>query len=74
MGGLIKQQIVQQYGDVFEGLGELGQPLHQEVKESVQSVQFPSRRIPEARRTPLQERLKELEDQGVIEKVTVPTD
>ena len=40
----------------------------------VKPVQIPPRRIPEALRGPLKDHLAELEQQGVIEKVTQATD
>ena len=45
--GLTKEQILQEYRDIFEGLGELGEPLHLEIDESVTPVQLPPRRVPE---------------------------
>lgn len=56
--GLTKQQVLDKYSDVFEELGELGQRLQLEVDETVRPVQLPSRRIPEALRTPLQDHLR----------------
>ena len=65
--GLSEEEIRTKYTDVFQGLGE---PLRLEVDESIEPVQLPPRRIPEALRKPL----KELEHQGVIEKVVEATD
>jgi len=62
------------YADVFQGLGELGEPLLLEVDESIKPVQIPPWRIAEAPRKPLKEHLTELEEQGVIEKVVEATD
>ena len=59
---------------VFQGLGELGEPLHLEEDEMITPVQIPPRRIPEALKVPLKDHLAELEQQGVIEKVTQATD
>jgi len=72
--GLSKEEILNKYTDVFQGLGELGEPLRLEVDEMVKPVQIPPRRIPEALRGFLKDHLAELEQQGVIEKVTQVTD
>ena len=72
--GLSEEELRTKYADVFQGLGELGEPLHLEVDEMTAPVQIPPRRIPEALKVPLKEHLAELEQQGVIEKVTQATD
>ena len=72
--GLSEDEIRTKYADVFQGLGELGEPLHLEVDEMITPVQIPPRRIPEALKVPLKDHLAELEQQGVIEKVTQATD
>lgn len=72
--GMSEEEIQTKYADVFQGLGELGEPLHLEVDETIKLVQIPPRRIPEALRKPLKEHLTELEQQGVIEKVVEATD
>ena len=72
--GITKEQLLNQFSDVFEGLGELGEHLHLEVDDTTKPVQLPTRRVPEALKTPLRDHLQELEQQGVIEKVTQPTD
>ena len=72
--GLSEEEIRTKYAEVFQGLGELGEPLHLEVDESIKPVQIPPRRIPEAPRKPLKEHLTVLEHQGVIEKVVEATD
>ena len=72
--GLSEEEIRTKYADVFQGLGELGGPLHLEVNEMITPVQIPPRRIPEALKVPLKDHLAELEQQGVIEKVTQATD
>ena len=71
---LTKDDILNHYLDVFQGLGELGDNLHVEVNETITPVQIAPRRIPEALRKPLKVHLTELEKQGVIEKVADPTD
>lgn len=72
--GLSEEEIRTKYADVFQGIGELGEPLHLEVDEMIIPVQIPPRRIPDALKIPLKDHLAELEQQGVIEKVTQATD
>ena len=72
--GLSKEEILNKYTDVFQGLEELGKPLRLEVDEMVKPVQIPSRRISEALRGTLKDHLAELEQEGFIEKVTQATD
>ena len=50
--GLSKEEILNKYTDVFQGLGELGGSLRLEVDEMAKPVQIPPRRIPEALRGP----------------------
>ena len=67
--GLSEEEVRTKYAEVFQGLGELGEPLHLEVHvdEMITPVQIPPRRIPEALKVPLKDHLAELEQQGVIE-------
>ena len=71
---LSEEKIWTKYAGVFQGLGELGEPVHLEVDEMITPVQIPPRRIPEALKIPLKDHLAELEQQGIIEKVTQATD
>ena len=74
IGGLTKEEILQKYPDVFEGIGELGEPLHLEINHTVEPVQIPLRRISEALRKPLKDHLDEPEEQEIIQKVIEPTE
>ena len=60
--------------EVFEGIGELSEPLHLEVDNTVQPVKIPARRIPEALRKLLKDHLNEPEEQRIIQKVVEPTE
>ena len=51
-GRLRKEDILDQYADTFEGLGQLDPPVHFQVDEKVQPVQMPVHRIPVAKREP----------------------
>ena len=72
--GLTIPQIVTDYADVFERLGQLGPELQLEVNDSIKPVQLPPRKILESLKAPLKAHLAELEKSGVIEKVHQPTD
>lgn len=74
MFGLTKQKVLSKYLDLFEGLGDLGDPLHLEIDDTVKPVQIPPRRIPEIFKQPLKDHLRELEEQGIIQKVVEPTE
>ena len=72
IGRLTKEEILQKYPEVFEGIGELGESFHLEIDHTVEPVQIPPRRIPKALRKPLKDHLDELEEQEIIQKVVEP--
>ena len=45
-------EIQSKYADVFQGLGELGEPLHLKVDELIKAVHIPPRGILEVLRIP----------------------
>ena len=65
--------ILVQYADTFEGLGQLGRPVHFQIDESVQPVQMPVHRIPVAKRAKEKEALDRYVREGVLVKVNEPT-
>lgn len=65
--------LVDQYADVFEGLGCLEGEYHIEVDPSVSPVQHVPRRVPVALKQQLKEKLDNLATQGIIQPVTTPT-
>ncbi len=65
---------MQNFGDVFEGLGQMPGALHLDVDETIQPVVMPPRRVPIALKDRLKNELDRLEALGVITKVTKPTD
>ena len=71
---LTKEDVLRKYPDVFEGLGELGEPLYLEVDDTVKPVQISPKRIPEALRKPLKDHLSDLEEQGIIQQVVEATE
>ena len=72
-GQLQKEHVLDQYADTFEGLGQLGPPVHFQIDESVQPVQMPVHRIPVAKREQEKQALDRYVEQGVITKVNEPT-
>ena len=69
-----KEEVLRQYKDCFEGVGCLKGEYHITVDPTVPPVVHPPRRVPEALREPLKKELDSLVDQGILAKVTEPTD
>ena len=65
--------LIDQYKDVFEGLGCLEGDYHIELDPSVSPVQHVPRRIPVALKEQLKVKLDSLVAQGIITPVTTPT-
>ena len=62
------------YADVFEGLAETKGVQHKiQIDPNAIPVVHPPRRLPEAFREPLKEKLQRMEKLGVIKKCTEPT-
>jgi len=72
-GNLTKDQILNNYKDVFEGLGHIGNTSII-TDPSVKPVQHAPRCVPVALRDRVKAKLDELERKGIVEKVAVPTD
>jgi len=68
-----KEDIFEEFSDVFKGLGKLPGAYAIEMDKEVKPVQNNPRRVPVCVRDQLKLKLTELEEQGVILKVTVPT-
>lgn len=66
--------LINEYEDVFTGLGKLPSPVTLHIKPNAIPVQQPPRRMPAALVEPLMERLREMEKANIIEKVDHPTD
>ena len=58
----------------FEGIGCFEGEFHITLDPTVPPVVHPLKRVPEALREPLKKELDNLEAQGIIAKVTEPTD
>ena len=65
--------LIDQYKDVFEGLGCLDGDYHIELDPSVPPVQHIPRRVPVALKEQLKVKLDSPVTQGVIKPVTTPT-
>ena len=69
---LTREQILQEYSDVFKGEGCIEEKLHLQIDKTVPPVQLPTRKVPIAIKDKLKEELQRLTDLGVITPVEVP--
>ena len=69
-----KDNILQKFPDVFDGLGLLPGEHSLKVDPTVTPVVHPPRRVPYALRDLVKKELDRMESQGVISKVTQPTE
>ena len=69
-----KEQLLKQYQDCFEGIGCFQGEYHITIDPAVPPVVHPPRRVPEALKEPLKKELDSLVAQGILAKVTQPTD
>ena len=68
-----REQIMANYGDVFEELGHIGNTTIV-TDPLVNPTQHSARRVPKALRDKVKEKLEDLESKGIVEKVTIPTE
>ncbi|RLJ22758.1 hypothetical protein DJ031_00290, partial [bacterium endosymbiont of Escarpia laminata] len=68
-----KDDLLTEFKDVFEGLGELPGEYHIVTDESVAPVIHPPRRVPVPLRARIKEKLDEMVQRGIIKPVTEPT-
>lgn len=68
------RNILDDFNDVFEGIGCLPGAYKIQLKEKVEPVIHPPRKLPVALKEQVKEKLIEMEKQGVITKVEGPTD
>jgi transposase InsO family protein len=71
---MTKETVLKEYGPAFKGLGQLEGEIEIHLKDNVQPSVHPPRRVPQSLKAPLKTNLDSMEDSGVIEKVTCPTD
>ena len=69
-----RDPLLEEYADVFEGLGKLDGKYHIVADESVKPVVHPPRRLPVAMTEHVQRKLEEMTANDVIAKVDQPTD
>ena len=69
IGTIGSKNILDDFPEVFEGLGCLPGKYHISINPSVQPVVHPPRRIPHSKRDSLKKELDRMENVGIIEKV-----
>ena len=69
-----KENILNEYKDVFEGLGHIGDSSSFVINPDHTPVQHAPRRIPVTLQSEVKEKIAELEKKGIIQKVTEPTE
>lgn len=68
------QEILEEYADLFQGLGCMKDEYDIKIKENASPVVHACRKVPLAIQPRLKAKLDELEKLGVVSKVTHPTD
>ena len=71
-GQLTKENILEQYKDNFEGLGNLGPPVHFELRQDITPVQMPVHRVPVAKHEKEKAALDRFVELGIMSKVDEP--
>lgn len=66
--------LLSEFADVFEGIGEFPGECKIHIDPNAVPVVYPPRKIPFTLRSRLKEELDRMERQGIITKVTEPTD
>ena len=69
-----KKKVLEEYSDVFSGIGCFKGSYHIRVDPKVPPVVHPPRRVPVALQQPLKEELDSLVAKGIISPVTQPID
>jgi Reverse transcriptase (RNA-dependent DNA polymerase) len=72
--GLDRQDVLRDYADLFSGIGVIPGTCKLHLKEDAVPVVNPTRRVPEALRSRLQDELQRMEKNDIISKVSEPTD
>ena len=68
------EPLLEEYDDVFEGLGKLDGQYHIVTDKSIRPVVHPPRRLPVAMTERVQRKLEEMAAANIIEQVDQPTD
>ncbi len=69
-----EQELVDEFSDVFNGLGKFSEPYNISLKPEAVPVIDPPRWVPLSLRSKLQDKLTQMEADGIIAKVDGPTD
>ena len=72
-GILSKDKVLSEYGDIFEGIGKFPGECTIQIDPSVAPVIHPPRKVPLALHEKLSQELTRMEADGIIAKVTEPT-
>lgn len=67
-----KDSIINQYSDIFQGIGQFKTPLELHTQPEAQPIVKPPRRVPHALMERLANKLRSLEEYQIIEKVDHP--
>ena len=70
---MTEAEVLEEYADLFDGVGLLEGDVHFDVDDTVPAIQMPLRRLPIAVRDKVEAELKRLESDGIIARVTEPT-
>ena len=70
---LSKEDLLQKYANVFNGLSRLLGKYRTYTDSTVTPVQYPLRKVPVPLQAPVKTKQEELEAKGVITKVRTPT-
>ena len=73
VGGLKKEQILEDYSDVFTALGQFPGEHHIEIDPTVRAVQHQPRHVPVALKVELKEKIDSMVKQQILGKVEEPT-
>ena len=73
-GSELKNTIQKMYPEVFKNLGKIEPAHHIRLKETVQPVIHPPRKIPASMRSAVKEELSKMEKTGVIKRIEEPTE
>ncbi|KAI4900308.1 hypothetical protein NFI96_009493 [Prochilodus magdalenae] len=68
------QGLLEEYADVFQGIGEFPGECHLRIDPNATPVAYPPRRVPIALRDRLKQELNKMEKSNIICKVTEPTE
>ncbi|GFS09638.1 retrovirus-related Pol polyprotein from transposon 297-like Protein [Elysia marginata] len=71
---LTTQDLQEKFRNVFEGVGSYNTQYHIQLNEEAVPVIQPPPRVPPASMPELKKKLKEMEDNGIIEPVNEPTE